>query len=208
MDTLSRPCFLFAMAAPKRGRGQIADAFAARAADELIMLREIPKAQRPVADPERIGHQRPIFILDLSPQFRRQARGGNGTGVPGVRSGGSGLIQRLRLSLRELGGARLNGLLAIVGEQALHGFDQRRHGGFRVGGDGKIDILVALEVLIIALVEQVGRADADQLCSGLDEGSRNHFHLAAQRVHDAEEIVDFQSQDHVGIGDRGARALV
>ena len=33
---------------------------------------------------------------------------------------------------------------------------------------------------------------------GLMMDLRNDARLAAQRVHDAEEIVDFQAQDHVG----------
>ena len=70
--------FLVGDGGSQRGRRKITDAFAARAADELIMLGEIPKAQRPVAHPERIRHERPIFVLDLTPQFGGEARGATG----------------------------------------------------------------------------------------------------------------------------------
>ena len=41
----------------------------------LIMLLEIPQPQRPVAE-ERIdvGHQRPVFVLDLRPTIPRDTR--------------------------------------------------------------------------------------------------------------------------------------
>ena len=65
-----------------RGRSAVADAISAVAADELIMLVEVPQAARPVGDEGDIGHQRPVFGLDLVPQFGGHAGGGDGAGVP------------------------------------------------------------------------------------------------------------------------------
>ncbi len=63
----------------------------------------------------------------------------------------------------ELGAASLECALAVVGDQLLAGFNQRRQRRLGVGGNRKIDVRVALEILVIALGEQVARADADQL---------------------------------------------
>ena len=108
-------------------------------------------------------------ILDLVPDFGAEPRGADGAGVPAVggRFAGAlaGIAGALRRALRRAPGRRA---LAIVGEQALDGFDQRRQRGFGVGGDGQIDFGVALEVLVVALGEEIVGGDADELGAMLE----------------------------------------
>src|SRR5215471_16400461 len=68
MLTLTRPCFLFASAAPT--------------ADELVVLVEIPEAQRPPADERGVREERPVFFLDDVVQLRRETGRRDRTGVP------------------------------------------------------------------------------------------------------------------------------
>ena len=62
----------------------------------------------------------------------------------------------------QLRAAILKRALAIVGEQALHRFDQRRQRRFGIGGDGEVHFREALEVLIVALDVEIAGGDADQ----------------------------------------------
>src|SRR5215472_2362928 len=48
----------------------VTDPVCALTADELVMLRKFPKACRPEAEECDIGHQRPVFALDLIPKLR------------------------------------------------------------------------------------------------------------------------------------------
>ena len=68
------PVFLVRHRRAERRRSHVADAFAARAADVVIVLIEIPEPQRPVADPDRVRNQRPVFVLQLRPQLGGHAR--------------------------------------------------------------------------------------------------------------------------------------
>jgi hypothetical protein len=45
----------------------------------------------------------------------------------------------------------------------LHRLDQVRQRRLRVAGDDEVDVGVALEVLVVRLDIEVGRADADEL---------------------------------------------
>jgi hypothetical protein len=68
-----------------------------------------------------------------------------------------------------------------------------------------------LEVLVVALQEQIRRGDVDHLRARFGERARRAVQLIAEAVHRAPEVADFQAEDHVGLGDEGrgaARRLV
>ena len=148
----------------------------------LIVLVEIPQPQRPAADKRHIGYQRPVVILDLRPQLGGQARRADGARVPGIGRFGARALQGILCGCGEFRAACLERALAIGGDQALHGFDQRRQRRFGVGGDRQVDFGIALEVLIVAAQEQIARGDADQLRSGLGDRLRGALELIAVRM--------------------------
>ena len=95
--------------------------------------------------------------------------------------------------------------LAIGGHQALHRFDQRRQCRFRIGGDRQIDFLIALEVLVIALVEKIAGVMLINFAPGLSIRVRTpYIQLLAERVNRAPEIVHFKAEDYVRIRDRSS----
>src|SRR5215475_2273505 len=107
---------------PDGRRRVVADAFAARASDVLVVLGEIPQTQRPV-HPTR--YQRPVFVPDLLPQLHREARGADWARVPSI--GGVGLRAFVRVAIRgrNLSTARLERALAIRRRLALDFLDER-----------------------------------------------------------------------------------
>ena len=68
-----------------RCRRLVADARSALRADVVVMLAEVPQARGPGTDEAVVRNQRPIVVLDLRPQFRREPRRADGAGVPGQR---------------------------------------------------------------------------------------------------------------------------
>src|SRR5690349_435116 len=71
---------------PNRSRRAVTDAICAVAADEMIRLVKIPQAQRPPTDERGIGDKRPVFFLDLIPDFGGEPRRADRAGIP---TGGS-----------------------------------------------------------------------------------------------------------------------
>ena len=63
-----------------------------------------------------------------------------------------------------------------------------------------------MEVLVVALQEQVARRDAHDLRAGFDERSIGFFLLIAEGVERSPEIVDLQRENDVCVGD-GAAAI-
>src|SRR5207249_990623 len=165
LDIDAEPLVRFTMR--ERGahrRGQtVTDAGATGSADELMMLAEGPETMRPVGEAGVARHERPVFVLDLLPDFGRETRRADRARVP-----------RIGCGLREHALARLHlafpGLLATLGDSraAIHRYGLfdvlRQHGEcrLRVRADGNIDRLIALEILIIRADVQVAHADADQ----------------------------------------------
>src|SRR2546422_10619150 len=77
-----RPVFFVGKRGAHSGRRTVADPIGSVPADELIMFLEIPEPRRPPALEDNFGYQRPVFILDLVPDFGRHARCGDRAGVP------------------------------------------------------------------------------------------------------------------------------
>src|ERR1700685_4564810 len=92
---------------PYRGRSAIADAGAALAANVLVMFFEIPQPRRPGALEIVGGYQRPILVLDLSPQFSRKPRRGDGAGIPAYGRQFTIPVARLLVGLNDLCAALL-----------------------------------------------------------------------------------------------------
>ena len=155
---------------PVRERGAhgggrvIADAFAAGAADVLVVLREIPQPQRPV---HPAGDKRPVFVFDLRPQFHRQACCADRARVPSVRRVGFRLLVGLAVGRGDLRTSRLERASPIGGRLALHFLDECRQRRFGVGRNGEIDLRVPHVVAVVAALEQVARGDADDLRGAL-----------------------------------------
>src|SRR5260370_18564132 len=60
----------------------VADARAALRADIVIGFAEVPQPRGPGTDEAVVRNERPVFILDLSPQFGGKAGGADGALVP------------------------------------------------------------------------------------------------------------------------------
>src|SRR5208282_706484 len=124
-------------------------------------------------------------------------RGADWASVP---AGGRGFARALHCLLVSGGVPRATigkRALAIVGDLALHGLDQRGKRGLGVRGDGEIGRLVALEILIVALEVEVVRGDADELRAGLCGGAKLLVHLPADGVHAAPEVGQLEAGDEV-----------
>ena len=90
-------------------------------------------------------------------KFGGHARGADGAGVPAP---GGLLAVALAIVLAASASfltprSLVEGALAVGGDQLLAGLDQRGQRGFRIAGDGQIDFVVASEILIVALAEQI-----------------------------------------------------
>ena len=97
-------------------------------------------------------------------------------------------------------------IFAVAGDRRLHRFDQRRQGRFRIARHRHVDALEALEILIVRLGEQFGRADADQFCARLDLGGVAADAVVAvvdKAVHRVPVIRQLQADDDVGRADHG-----
>src|SRR5438309_706453 len=68
-------------ASPRRRRA-VADPVGALSADVLVVLVEVPQSCRPVTQEHHVGDERPVFLLDLVPEFGGQPRSGDGACVP------------------------------------------------------------------------------------------------------------------------------
>ena len=87
--------------AADRRRRAVADAGAARAAEVLVVLVEVPQPERPAAAVAALGHERPVLVPDLRPELRGQPRGADRRRVPRVRGLGARRVERARVRLLE-----------------------------------------------------------------------------------------------------------
>src|SRR5262249_14484169 len=103
--------------------GTVTDAVGAMSADEMVVLVEIPQAERPLAHKGYIGNQRPVFVAELVPDLSRQARSAHRSGVPPGR-GGVEIPVAVACPLGGVpGSALLDGALAIGRDQLPARFD-------------------------------------------------------------------------------------
>ena len=106
-------------------RSAVANAVGAPTADILIMLAEVPQAGWPVAEEGDVRHKRPIFVLQVVPQFGRYARRGDRAGVPALCSFIEGLVSSLASCRGKLSAPILKSSAAIAINQALTCLGQR-----------------------------------------------------------------------------------
>src|SRR6058998_1208267 len=146
-----------------RGGQTVTDAGATGSTDELMMLVEGPQTMRPVGEAGIARHERPVFVLDLLPDFGRETRRADRARIPRI---GCGLRQhalaRLRLAFPGLVAAFGDFRAAVGGYGLFDVFRQHRERRLRVRADGDVDLLVALEILIVGADVKVAHADADQ----------------------------------------------
>ncbi len=176
-------------------------------ADKSIVRVGVPETERPVAHKRRLGHERPVGVLDLRPQLRAQPRGADRGRVPRVGGRLARLLEQA-LAIRGQRGAPLAQHAApIVGQQPSHRLDERRQRRLGVGGDGQIDFGVALQILIVGLGEQIAGGDADQLRARLGGPPRASGQLIAIGIHRAPEIRQLEAEHDVRVGDERARVV-
>ena len=133
----------------------------------VVILLEVPKPVRPTGHSVAAGDQGPVFVFDLLPDFRGYARGAYGGFIPAVRRLCTNLRFYLLVRGSQLGSAILKGRFAVGGHLAFDGFDERWKRLFGVRPDGEINLLITAKILVIAVHEQVERADRDHLCARL-----------------------------------------
>jgi hypothetical protein len=76
-----------------RSRSAVADAVGALVADVLIMFAEVPQARRPMTKERDLRHQRPVFVLQVVPQFGRYPRRADRAGIPTPRRVIEGVLE-------------------------------------------------------------------------------------------------------------------
>ena len=103
--------------------------------------------------------------------------------------------------------ALLEDTLAVTCGQPLDGFDQSRQRGLTVGGDRKIDLRQAAEILVIRFDIKIAGRDCSQFGARFSKLSRRAMHLVSQRVHCRPEIGNLQAGHHVGFSDGSPSAL-
>ncbi len=166
------------------------------AADRSIELVDVPKRRRRAAD------KRPIFVFDYGPQFGSHPRRAYGTGIPSVRSFCLRPLHSLGVRGCEFFAAFFRYALTIRSHEPFAGFDQCGKRGLGIGRNGEIHFGVALKVLIVAFRVKVLRRNADQLGPGFRNRACRPCLLIKYIVGGSPEVVDFQSEDDVRIGDR------
>ena len=183
---------------------------AAVRSDVLIVLVEVPQPRRPGADERdrsETSDQSSFLICAHSSAERRAVLIGLASQPTAASSrcccapaGGP-----LRRSSRRAPAERAR---RSEVDQLLHGFDQRRQRGFGIAGDDEIRFHVAAEILIVRFVIQIDGGNGDDLRSGLRERLRLHAEPVERRhlVGHAPEVLDFETQNHVGIGNVAASA--
>src|SRR5258708_17814199 len=83
LNAYRQPAMLLISEGCAHGSGSlVADARAALRADVVIGSAEVPQPRGPGTHEAVVRHERPVFILDLSPQFSRKACGADGALVP------------------------------------------------------------------------------------------------------------------------------
>src|ERR1700737_5092130 len=70
-----------------RCRQTVADASSPGSTDELMMLVEGPQTMRPVGEAGIAGHERPVFVLDLLPNFGRETGRADRARIPRIGCG-------------------------------------------------------------------------------------------------------------------------
>jgi hypothetical protein len=132
---------------------------AAGRAGVVIMLLHVPQPLRPLrpvvaAD----AADRPVLLADRFPQFRRKPARRDRARVPGIECVVLEPRDRLPVGFAELFAACGKRCLAVDRWTKLHRLDQVRQRRLRVAGDDEVDVGVALEVLVVRLDIEVGRA--------------------------------------------------
>src|SRR5207247_10386160 len=147
LDIDAEPLVRFTMR--ERGahrRGQtVTDAGATGSADELMMLVKGPQTMRPVGEAGIARHERPVFVLDLLPDFGRETRRADRARIPRIRRGlREHALTRLGLAFPGLVAA-FGDFRAPVGRYGLPDvLRQHRERRLRVRADGDGGLLVAL----------------------------------------------------------------
>ncbi len=204
------PVLLVGERAAHRGRRPVADARAARVAQVLIVLLEVPEPEGPAAAVAALGDERPVLVADDGPELGGHPPGADGRGVPRV---GRLVARRLTgapVRLLEAGAALLERAAPIVGRQPLDRLGQRRERRLGVGRHRDVHFRIALEVLEVALGEQIDRIDADEPRARPDARPRAAVQRVAEGVDRAPEVGQLEAEDDVGVGDElpGALALI
>ena len=176
-------------------------------ADELMMLVEGPQTMRPVGEAGIARHERPVFVLDLLPDFGRETRRADRARIPRI---GRGLrehaLARLGLAFPGLVAA-FGDFRAPVGRYGLSDvLRQHRKRRLRVRADGDVDLLVALEILIVGADVKVAHADADQPGPGLRAVDLRHLDRVVGVVDRAPEVGQLEAENNVGSLDQPAAA--
>ena len=158
------PVLLVGERGADRGRRAVADAAAARVTEPLIPLVEIPEPPRPVRLVVAViaRDERPVVVPDLRPHFGAESRNAHRARIPGIGRADAIGLRRRAAGLCQLRPAFLEHPLAVGGEQAPDGVDQRWECRLAVGGNRQVNVLQPAEVLVVGADVQVARADRDQ----------------------------------------------
>src|SRR3989442_14903523 len=116
-----------------------------------MMLVKGPQTMRPVGKAGIARDERPVFVLDLLPDFGRETRRADRARIPRI---GCGLrehaLARLRLAFPGLL-ATFGDFRAVIGRYGLFVvFPQHRARRPRVATDGGVGLLIPREILIVS----------------------------------------------------------
>jgi len=141
------------------------------------------------SDADAIADQRPVLVLDLRPHLGAHAPGRDRARIPADGGVRLGLLDHGEPGLRELLAARLEGRLAALIDQPTDRLGERRQRRLAVAGNREVDILVAPEVLIVRLLEQVAGAERDGLGALLGDRAVGANDAIAEGVERAPELL-------------------
>ncbi len=108
----------------------------------------------------------------------------------------------LRVRVHERRGARRVLRLAIGGDRARNRGVEIRQRRFGVAGDGQRRLPRPLLILIVARALIVERVDRDDLAIGFDAHARHALGQIGHVRDDAEDVADFEREQHVGLPDQ------